>query len=414
MKKDLDEELINKWKEGIDKREQLKKSLQDRERSDFIESKKKELQASKDKMVELGNLVDLNALKEENPVNTESVPNETINPESTAKDNVKVSGSYQELVKKINENADFQQLKDELKKYRETPLDKTVAEHLSDRIKYNAQELKNAFPIVLRIINELTGYTKVENLKKEIEQKEQAKIELKQKLAIAKKNYNKSIDLRSMSQKQINELLQRQNTWSLEDLERFTHLYKNDHSLEKEESENFKILQDLELQRDENDEKLSQSILTRYHEEQIWSDKIRKFSTWGTLLIMGVNLFLFVLVQLVFEPFKRRKLVNAFELKVKELLEENQNQTQLVVSTLPLAVETQSLTSEPKEPVKDLETDNFSIPAFNRHDIRGFIQQLCRNLMKLTGSGLLVIDKLQLDQLFVVGFIFSFCIGLLF
>ena len=59
--------------------------------------------------------------------------------------------------------------------------------------------------------------------------------------------------------------------------------------------------------------------MNRYHEEQIWSDKIRQFSTWGTILIMCINLVLILLVQFVFEPFKRWRLVNSFEGKVKEL-----------------------------------------------------------------------------------------------
>lgn len=54
-------------------------------------------------------------------------------------------------------------------------------------------------------------------------------------------------------------------------------------------------------------------ILKRYHEEQIWSDKIRKLSTYGTLLLLVINLLSFFALHLLFEPRKRRKLVEAFE-----------------------------------------------------------------------------------------------------
>lgn len=59
----------------------------------------------------------------------------------------------------------------------------------------------------------------------------------------------------------------------------------------------------------------------RYHEEQIWSDKIRRASTWGTFALMGVNVLLFVVVQIGLEPWRRNRLVRGFEEKVKEVVE---------------------------------------------------------------------------------------------
>lgn len=73
---------------------------------------------------------------------------------------------------------------------------------------------------------------------------------------------------------------------------------------------------------DEVQTKLSRSILSRYHEEQIWSDKIRRASTWVTWGLMGFNVLLFVVVQLWLEPWKRRRLVGGFEEKVREVIQE--------------------------------------------------------------------------------------------
>lgn len=64
-------------------------------------------------------------------------------------------------------------------------------------------------------------------------------------------------------------------------------------------------------------------ISARYHEEQIWSDKIRRASTWGTWVLMGFNMFLFLVVQLGLEPWKRKRLVGSFEDKVKSALEDD-------------------------------------------------------------------------------------------
>ena len=65
---------------------------------------------------------------------------------------------------------------------------------------------------------------------------------------------------------------------------------------------------------------LSKTILARYHEEQIWSDKIRRMSTWGTWGLMGVNVLLFLLFQVAVEPWRRKRLVKGFEEKVVEAL----------------------------------------------------------------------------------------------
>lgn len=70
---------------------------------------------------------------------------------------------------------------------------------------------------------------------------------------------------------------------------------------------------------------LARSIMERYHEEQLWSDKIRSVSTYGTWALMVVNLLLFVAVQTVFEPRKRKRLTDRFEeLLVAKVDEEEQ------------------------------------------------------------------------------------------
>lgn len=59
------------------------------------------------------------------------------------------------------------------------------------------------------------------------------------------------------------------------------------------------------------------AILARYHEEQVWSDKIRSASTYGSLAVLGVNLVVFIIAIIVVEPWKRKKLAQTFERKVE-------------------------------------------------------------------------------------------------
>jgi sensitive to high expression protein 9 len=120
----------------------------------------------------------------------------------------------------------------------------------------------------------------------------------------------------------VNELLQRKHAWSPIDLERFTELYRSDHANEQNESAAQERLALAERTADEAQAELARSILARYHEEQIWSDKIRRASTWGTWGLMGFNVLLFIIVQLGLEPWKRKRLVGGFEEKVREVIQE--------------------------------------------------------------------------------------------
>ncbi len=137
----------------------------------------------------------------------------------------------------------------------------------------------------------------------------------------AREDYTVAIGQRSSSQREVNELLQRKHAWTPNDLERFTELYRSDHANEQAESAAQENLLTVERRNEEAAATLSASILARYHEEQIWSDKIRRMSTWGTWGLMGVNVLLFLVFQIGVEPWRRKRLVKGFEDKVMEALE---------------------------------------------------------------------------------------------
>lgn len=137
----------------------------------------------------------------------------------------------------------------------------------------------------------------------------------------AKDAYAAAINERSTSQREVNELLQRKHAWSPGDLERFTHLYRNDHANEVAENETQEALSAAERESEEAAANLTKNILSRYHEEQVWSDKIRRMSTWGTWGLMGVNVLLFLIFQIAVEPWRRQRLVKGFEEKVLEAIE---------------------------------------------------------------------------------------------
>ncbi|PYH77354.1 hypothetical protein BO82DRAFT_358318 [Aspergillus uvarum CBS 121591] len=181
-------------------------------------------------------------------------------------------------------------------------------------------------------LNDLTGYSAIEALKKDIQFQEERLRAARLQVRTAKDAYAAAINNRSTSQREVNELLQRKHAWSTADLERFTHLYRNDHTNEVAENEAQQALTAAEHEAEEAAAQLNKSILSRYHEEQVWSDKIRRMSTWGTWGLMGVNVLLFLIFQIAVEPWRRKRLVKGFEEKVIEAIEKEKtlNQAQIL------------------------------------------------------------------------------------
>ncbi|KAI5806753.1 putative mitochondrion biogenesis protein [Peziza echinospora] len=200
----------------------------------------------------------------------------------------------------------------------------------SRKISAVMNDLQGALFVAGKRLNELTGYSGIEQMKKSIEAQEEHVRLSRAEVRAAKDAYQAAINRRSASQREVNELLQRKHAWTASDLERFTSLYRNDHANEQEEVAAQDRLTRAEMAADDAQSLLTKSILTRYHEEQIWSDKIRSASTWVTWALMGFNVFLFVIVQLGLEPWRRRRLVGGFEEKVREVIHEEAQRNALL------------------------------------------------------------------------------------
>ncbi|KAL7627397.1 sensitivity to high expression protein she9 [Parahypoxylon ruwenzoriense] len=171
-------------------------------------------------------------------------------------------------------------------------------------------------------INDLTGYSGIETLKSRVSSLEAALSAAQHTLLGARSSYKSAVSSRSATQREVTTLLARQKSWTPPDFERFTGLYRQDYELEAAVTQRASELEDAEREAERLSRDLSAAILSRYHEEQIWSDKIRRMSTWGTWGLMGVNVLLFLVFQFGAEPWRRRRLVRGFEEKVREALEE--------------------------------------------------------------------------------------------
>lgn len=131
--------------------------------------------------------------------------------------------------------------------------------------------------------------------------------------------HTQAVAQRSNSQREVNELLQRKSLWTDSDVGRFTTLVRQDHLYEQEEARTKVAADESEAKVEQEFSQLMRSILARYHEEQVWSDKIRSASTYGSLAALGLNLFVFITAIIFVEPWKRKRLAQTFEKKVEEL-----------------------------------------------------------------------------------------------
>lgn len=179
--------------------------------------------------------------------------------------------------------------------------------------------------------NTYSGYSAIEQLKTRIGSLETSLDSARTLAATAKKTYLTAVQNRSASQRETNDLLSRKNSWSESDLSRYTELLRKEHALSKEELEAEKELEKTEADVQSAFDDLMKAVMVRYHEEQIWSDRMRGMSTYGSLVVAGLNAFLFILAILLVEPYKRKKLAQTFE---SRLVAAEEQSRQLILASV--------------------------------------------------------------------------------
>ena len=150
----------------------------------------------------------------------------------------------------------------------------------------------------------------------------------------AKTAYEEAVIQRSNSQREVNDLLQRKSSWTDGDVGRFTTLVRQDHLYEQEETRAKSAVNESEDAVEREFSQLLRIILARYHEEQVWSDKIRSASTYGSLAALGLNMLVFIMAIIVVEPWKRRRLAQTFEKKIEEMSMESAARLEISMQTI--------------------------------------------------------------------------------
>ncbi|SGY14883.1 BQ5605_C013g07146 [Microbotryum silenes-dioicae] len=241
-----------------------------------------------------------------------------------------------------------------------------------------AWELERRLRDVGGKINAATGYVEIDLLRKGVVEREKALNAAREVAGLSKQAFAAAVAVRAASQKEVNDLLQRKHSWTSADVMRFTELIQQDHENEQAEAKARVAAEKTEQEVESGFSELMQAILERYHEEQVWSDKvgssagcltpsskshfsrvssqIRSLSTYGSLGITSLNVLLFIITILLVEPWKRRRLVEGVEARLRENANEGQEAT--MASLLSL----QSLLTDAQEKLDRLVTSTTSAP----------------------------------------------------
>ncbi|ORY21751.1 Mdm33 family-domain-containing protein [Naematelia encephala] len=192
---------------------------------------------------------------------------------------------------------------------------------LANRRQHIAKETGRHLSRLNAKINEATGYEEVERLKRVVHEQELALTAMRSAARKAKLSYEEAILARSTAQRDVNSLLERKHSWTDMDLSRFTELVRSDHASTQAVAQSAVQLEETERGVDKAFTDLTRAILERYHEEQVWSDKIRSVSTWINIVGLAVNLIVFLGAVAIVEPWKRKRLVERLEEKIAGMMD---------------------------------------------------------------------------------------------
>ncbi|KAK4494066.1 hypothetical protein PRZ48_014330 [Zasmidium cellare] len=202
---------------------------------------------------------------------------------------------------------------------------------LSNRASKVLDSLLIRASIASQHINAYTGtdFSGIEALRREITEQENKVREFHAAVDKAKEAHHEAHAKQTSAQREIVALLERKSSWSPTDLERYMSLVRSEHMNDMDVQQARDNLTAAERSLEDARSLLEKLERKQYHEEQVWSDTIRRNSTWVTFGLMGVNILLLLAQIAIFEPYRRKKIVR----DVKAALDEK------TIATVPSMAE---------------------------------------------------------------------------
>ncbi|KAF1965244.1 hypothetical protein BU23DRAFT_519918 [Bimuria novae-zelandiae CBS 107.79] len=223
--------------------------------------------------------------------------------------------------------------------------------NLSNRFQQLMDDVLPKLAVVTQKVNTYTGtdYSGIEALKREIKEHENLVRTRRALIEEAKQSLDTALSQQGSAQKEVVALLERKHSWSDRDLERYMSLIRSEHINDQAVREAKEAIKQAENSLEEARSQLEKRERAQYHEEQIWSDTIRRNSTWVTFGLMGLNIFLLLATMIIIEPWRRRRMVR----EIKTALEAQKTATEAVTATpaaitpaIPTEVEVKEVSAE--------------------------------------------------------------------
>lgn len=137
--------------------------------------------------------------------------------------------------------------------------------------------------------NEYSGYEEVIEAKAQTLEAEVHLKGLREQQDRVREEYMRAVSSRSTSQRTLNELLTRKADWSEADISTYTQLLRAEHSSSRSEKEAGERYESMERRVNTAWDDVVKKTLERYHLEQVWSDRVRAGSTYGGIIVAGLN-----------------------------------------------------------------------------------------------------------------------------
>lgn len=208
---------------------------------------------------------------------------------------------------------------------------------LTKRFHRYMEHLLNLAAIYSQRLNTYTGtdYTGISALRTAIGSQEQLVRRALNTVVGAKDDYTAAFAAQAASQKEVVQLLERKHSWTSSDLERYMSLIRSEHINEQSVQRAKEQLAEKERELEEVRSQLEKSERRLYHEEQIWSDTIRRNSTWVTFGLMGLNILLLLVSLALLEPWRRRRLVREIRRALDEKVADPSSQIMPTGTAVP-------------------------------------------------------------------------------
>lgn len=192
---------------------------------------------------------------------------------------------------------------------------------LAARFSAFMDNLQDRYVSGLQAFNSLTGYASIEAITANNTRLEKSLGEARAAMRRARQRYQDTSAAQVSTQRDMATLLARKASWVQSDKNRFAELIEEDYRLETDVAEASKGVEDAEAREQALTSEWVAGMSKQYYEHQVYSDRIRRASTWGTWGLMGVNVLLFLMLQFVAEPWKRGRLLNSMEEREAKLMD---------------------------------------------------------------------------------------------